>query len=82
MCKSLGAQHGITPCFMAKPAAGLSGNSGHIHLSLVDQETGQNMFALEKDDADAAYPDLKNFSKIGQYFTAGILEGLPDIMPL
>lgn len=82
LCKSLGLKHGITPCFMAKPAAGLSGNSGHIHISLVDKETGVNLFAQEEDDKDAQYPDLKNFSKLGQQFTAGVLEGLPYIMPL
>lgn len=82
LCKAIGLQHGITPCFMAKPASGLSGNSGHIHISLVDKDSGRNLFSQEEDDETAAYPDLKNFSKIGQYFTAGILVGLPDIMPL
>lgn len=66
---------------MAKPTAGLSGNSGHIHLSLVDND-GQNLFARETDDPDAQYPDLKNFSDLGRYFLAGVLQGLPDIMPL
>lgn len=82
LCKSLGLKHGITPCFMAKPVSGLSGNSGHIHLSLVDTETGVNLFAQELDDESAEFKDLRNFSKLGQYFTAGILTGLRDIMPL
>lgn len=80
LCKSLGLQHGITPCFMAKPIAGLSGNSGHIHLSLVDKD-GTNLFAQETDE-NARYKDLQNFSKLGQQFTAGVLTGLADIMPL
>lgn len=67
---------------MAKPTAGLSGNSGHIHISLADKETGRNFFARETDDIDAQYPDLKNFSDLGRYFLAGVLNGLPDIMPL
>lgn len=82
LVKSLGLTHGIVPCFMAKPAAGLSGNSGHIHISLVDKTSGKNLFAQEEADEHSPYEDLKHFSKLGQHFTAGILHGLPDIMPL
>lgn len=82
LCKALGAEHGITPCFMAKPSASLAGTSGHLHLSLVDQKTGNNLFAREEADQDAPYKDVRHFSQLGQYFLAGILEGLPDIMPL
>lgn len=67
---------------MAKPVAGLSGNSGHIHISLTDTKTGVNLFAQEEADPAAMYSDVRHLSKLGQYFTAGILEGLPDIMPL
>ncbi|ORY76052.1 glutamate-ammonia ligase [Protomyces lactucae-debilis] len=81
LCKSLGLKHGITPCFMAKPVAGMSGNSGHIHMSLADPD-GTNLFARNSTDEASPYPDVKDFSDIGRYFTAGVLEGLPDIMPL
>ncbi|KAL1636991.1 hypothetical protein SLS58_009517 [Diplodia intermedia] len=43
LTKSLGALHGTTPTFMAKPSAALPGNSGHIQLSLTSRSTGQNL---------------------------------------
>lgn len=79
--KSLGAKHGITPCFMAKPREGYPGNSGHMHISIVD-ESGKNLFARDKPDPNAPYKDLEYVTEIGRYFLAGLLDGLPDIMPL
>jgi len=46
--KALGSQHGITPCFMAKPVEGLPGNSGHMHVSLVDANSGANLFSRKE----------------------------------
>ena len=80
--KNIGSKFGITPCFMAKPREGLPGNSGHMHVSLVDKSTGTNLFAREKPDPNAEYPDLANLSDIGRHFLAGLLEGLPDVMPI
>lgn len=79
--KSIGSKFGITPCFMAKPRQGLPGNSGHMHVSLVDKD-GNNLFARETPDDNARYPDLKNLSDTGRHFLAGLLEGLPDTMPI
>jgi glutamine synthetase len=79
--KSLGTKYGITPCFMAKPRQGLPGNSGHMHISLVDKD-GNNLFARDEKDENAPYSDLAYISDIGRHFLAGILDGLPDIMPL
>ncbi|CAZ80523.1 unnamed protein product [Tuber melanosporum] len=78
--KSLGSQYGITPCFMAKPKEGLPGNSGHMHISLVDSD-GNNLFARSECDPEAGR-DLAYLSDIGRHFLAGVLEGLPSIMPL
>ncbi|KAG0641382.1 hypothetical protein HOY80DRAFT_954540 [Tuber brumale] len=78
--KSLGSQYGITPCFMAKPKEGLPGNSGHMHISLVDSD-GNNIFARSERDPEASR-DLAYLSDIGRHFLAGVLEGLPSIMPL
>ncbi|KAL2354575.1 hypothetical protein BJ546DRAFT_977838 [Cryomyces antarcticus] len=80
--KSIASKFGITPCFMAKPRAGLPGNSGHMHVSLVDQKTGKNLFYRETEDKNPPYPDLRYLSDTGQHFLAGLLEGLPDIMPI
>ena len=79
--KSVGAQHGVTPCFMAKPKHGLPGNSGHMHVSLVDS-SGKNLLARETTDDNAQWKDIAHLSDIGRHFLAGLLEGLPDIMPI
>ncbi|RAK82065.1 glutamine synthetase family protein [Aspergillus fijiensis CBS 313.89] len=80
--KSLGTKHGITPTFMAKPREGLPGNSGHMHISLVSQEDGSNAFYRATPDPSPPYPDVAHLSDLGRHFLAGILDGLPDIMPV
>ncbi|GAB1200279.1 hypothetical protein APSETT444_009649 [Aspergillus pseudonomiae] len=82
-CKGMagGIEHGITPCFMAKPIQGQPGSSGHIHVSLCDLD-GKNLFARETPDDNAPWPDAVGLSDLGRQFLAGILEALPDIMPL
>ncbi|KAL4927538.1 glutamine synthetase family protein [Aspergillus undulatus] len=79
--KSVGIKHGITPSFMAKPREGLPGNSGHMHISLVNSD-GTNAFFRSTPDPNPPYPDVAHLSDLGRYFLAGILEGLPDIMPM
>lgn len=79
--RSVAAEYGITPCFMAKPREGLPGNSGHMHISLVDS-SGCNLFARKETDPNPPFADVADISDTGRYFLAGILEGLPDIMPL
>jgi glutamine synthetase len=81
LVKSLGSQYGITPCFMAKPREGLPGNSGHMHVSLVDK-SGKNLFYRGSEDKDAKWADMRYLSDDGRHFLAGVLEGLPDIMPI
>jgi glutamine synthetase len=80
--KALGTQHGIIPCFMAKPLEGLPGNSGHMHISLADATTGTNLFARTEKNPAPSFPDLAYVSDLGEHFLAGILDGLPSIMPL
>lgn len=80
--KNVASKFGITPCFMAKPRANLPGNSGHMHVSLVDQKTKANLFARDEPDPNPPYPDLKYLSDTGRHFLAGLLEGLPDVMPI
>ncbi|KAK4133551.1 glutamine synthetase/guanido kinase [Trichocladium antarcticum] len=79
--KSVATKHGITPCFMAKPRQGLPGNSGHMHVSLVDDK-GKNLFYREAADPNPPFPDVEHLSDMGRHFLAGILDGLPDVMPL
>ncbi|KAI1077450.1 putative glutamine synthetase [Whalleya microplaca] len=80
--RSVAAGYGITPCFMAKPRHGLPGNSGHTHVSVVDAASGANLFYRATPDADAPWPDIVHLSDLGRHFLAGILDGLPDIMPM
>ncbi|KAA6413788.1 MAG: glutamine synthetase guanido kinase [Lasallia pustulata] len=79
--KSLGSKFGITPCFMAKPRQGLPGNSGHMHVSIVDN-SGKNLFYRGSQDENPPYPDLAYLSDMGRHFLAGLLDGLPDVMPI
>ncbi|KAJ3531100.1 hypothetical protein NM688_g7619 [Phlebia brevispora] len=84
--KSIGMKHGIIPSFMAKPWGNLPGCSGHIHVSLKDAD-GNNLFAvsdaeLKTGRKDAANEETKFMSKEGEWFLAGVLDGLPDIMPM
>lgn len=83
LAKSTGMKLGVLPTFMAKPWGGLPGCSGHIHVSLRNSE-GRNIFAPETKEArkDAAYPDTKFLSQEGEWFLAGVLHGLPDVMPM
>lgn len=53
-----------------------------ILVSLIDLETRKNLFAATEPDPNPKYPDLAHLSPIAIHFLAGILCGLPDIMPL
>jgi len=79
--KSVATKYGVTPCFMAKPKQGLPGNSGHMHISLVDSK-GKNLLFRDEPDEHARWDDIAYLSDLGRHFLAGILEGLPDVMPL
>ena len=57
-----------------------AGCSGHIHVSLRDQ-SGRNIFAAPSARADAKFEDSRWLSVECEHFIAGILAGLPDVMP-
>lgn len=67
---------------MAKPRQGLPGNSGHMHVSIINPKTKENLFARKSEDPSPPYSDLKGVSDLGRHFLAGLLEGLPDVMPI
>ena len=67
---------------MAKPREGLPGNSGHMHVSLCSAETKENLFYRSTPDPNPPYEDLKHLSDLGRHFLAGLIEGLPDVMPI
>lgn len=63
-------KHGMYATFMAKPIASEPGSAMHIHTSILDAETGRNVFS--RDDGSPA-PEF--FS-----FIAGLQEYLPSVM--
>ena len=65
--KALARRQGLTATFMAKPFAGLSGSSSHLHISLWQGD--QPTFAA----VDGAEPPLT------RHAIAGLLEHLPGI---
>ena len=69
MAKTIAAKHGLMATFMPKPFADKTGNGAHFNMSLADQRTGKNLFAVppEKD------PRGLGLSPLGYSFVAGIL---------
>ena len=63
--KQIAHQDGYVATFMTKPWAGHSGNGCHIHMSLVDKDTGQNVMA------DESHPQA--LSEVGLQFVAGLI---------
>jgi glutamine synthetase len=60
--------------FMAKWSQQMPGCGGHVHQSLLDAETGRNLFAD---------PDGKSAcSRLGLSYLAGQQAGLPELTPL
>lgn len=50
-------------------------------VSLIDGE-GKNLFARSERDPNPPYPDVAHLSDLGRHFLAGLLDGLPSIMPI
>lgn len=66
-------EHDIYATFMAKPMAGEPGSAMHIHQSIVDGETGQNLFS----DPETGASTPMFFAFIG-----GLQKYLPSIMAI
>lgn len=69
--KEVAAEHGLTATFMAKVKSGDSGNSGHVHQSLVTKDTGEALFA------NPSNPGA--LSEIGMYYLAGVLNHAQEL---
>lgn len=67
-------RRGLMATFMAKWSTDLPGQSGHIHLSLVDASTGDNRFW------DAA--DEHGMSATLRHFIAGQVKYMPEVLPM
>lgn len=72
--KEIAYQHGIMATFMAKINENLPGCSGHVHQSLWDLDSKQNLFYEEKDPS--------KMSALMKSYIAGQLYCLPYILPM
>ncbi|WP_417312496.1 glutamine synthetase family protein [Ectopseudomonas khazarica] len=55
LLKEVGFKHGLSVVCMAKPLAHTPGSSMHIHQSVVEQDSGRNIFSADNGEATAAF---------------------------
>jgi len=67
--KEIAIQHGLNAVFMAKPIAGASGSSMHLHQSVVDS-SGRNIFSQDDGAESASF----------RHFIGGLQTYVPDLM--
>jgi glutamine synthetase len=65
-------RHGIFATFMAKPMETEPGSAMHIHQSILDAETKQNIFSLADGSVSPAF----------HHYIAGLQRYVPQIMPM
>ena len=66
MVRTVAEQHGLWATFMPKPFGHLTGNGAHVHLSLANSKTGENLFL----DPSAEL----GLSQAGRWFMGGVLD--------
>lgn len=71
--KAAAAKHGITATFMAKPISGQPGSAMHVHQSVVDINSGENIFAADNEDG---------FSELFKHYLGGLQKYTPQVMPM
>ncbi|OIQ89993.1 gamma-glutamylputrescine synthetase PuuA [mine drainage metagenome] len=72
LIRQVALQHGVYATFMAKPMIRQPGSAMHIHQSVVDMDSGRNLFAGE-DGGD---------SPLFRHYIGGLQKILPRITPL
>lgn len=72
--KEIAYKHGVIATFMAKISEHLPGCSGHVHQSLCDKNTKDNIF-FDQGDEELMSPAMKQY-------IAGQLYCLPHILPM
>jgi glutamine synthetase len=65
-------RHGIFATFMAKPMEREPGSAMHIHQSIVDAETGRNIFSNDDGSASALFA----------HYIGGLQKYVPLVMPM
>ena len=72
--KEIAQKHGVMPSFMARWSEEYPGCSGHVHISLEEGKNGTNVFY------DAR--DKHGMSDIFKSFLAGLIKGVPELLPM
>lgn len=70
--RQVALSHGVYATFMAKPMELQPGSAMHVHISVVEQESGKNLFSEGKD----------GLSQMFHYFVGGLQKYLPEVTPL
>ena len=70
--RAVAKQHGVYATFMANPMAGQPGSAMHIHQSVVDAESGKNLFANANGKDSALF----------RSYIAGLVKFMPLVSPL
>lgn len=70
--RQVALKHGVYATFMAKPMEHQPGSAMHLHVSVVDEASGENLFA------EAAGEDSAMF----RHFAGGLQKYLPEVAPL
>lgn len=65
-------KHNVTATFMAKPMSGEPGSAMHLHQSVIDIRTGQNIFTQANGE----------FSELFLHHIGGLQKYIPEILPL
>ncbi len=70
--RQVALQHGVYATFMAKPMEHQPGSAMHLHISMLDAASGDNLFA------DPSGADSTMF----RHFVGGLQKYLPEVSPL
>jgi glutamine synthetase len=70
--RQVALEHGVYATFLAKPMSGQPGSSMHIHQSILDAETGRNVFSTPNGRDSALF----------RSYIAGLVRLLPQIAPM
>lgn len=73
--KAAAEKHGLTATFMAKPLADQPGSAMHIHQSIIDVQSGKNIFSGACEQSD-------NFSEKFMHYLGGLQKYIPAVMPM
>ena len=76
MVHAMAQERGLLTTFMPKPFSNLTGNGGHLHISLWDPSGTTNLF---QDDAD---PRGLGLSELGYQFLGGIIDNMEGLTAL